>query len=67
MASPVQDYVYPHSHAGHWIPQQYLPDRVLGTIFYEPSDQGYEARVAERVKLWRDAQAKALNDIKKEK
>jgi putative ATPase len=62
-----QGYDYPHMHEGHWAPQQYLPDRVLGTIFYEPSDQGYEARVADRVKLWRDAQAKALNDIKKEK
>ena len=62
-----QGYDYPHMHEGHWAPQQYLPDRVLGTIFYKPSDQCYEARVAERVKLWRDAQAKALNDIKKEK
>jgi putative ATPase len=51
-------------HEGHWAPQQYLPDRVLGTIFYKPSDQGYEARVAERVKLWRDAQAKALGEKK---
>ena len=35
--------------AGHFIPQQYLPTELLGTTFYEPSDQGYEARIAERL------------------
>jgi len=53
-------YDYPHSHPGHWAPQQYLPDGVMGTHFYEPSDQGYEAQAAERVRRWREAQAKAL-------
>ena len=53
-------YDYPHSHPGHWAPQQYLPDDVLGARFYEPSDQGYEAQAAERVRRWREAQAKAL-------
>ena len=53
-------YDYPHSHEGHFTPQQYLPTSVLGTTFYEPGDQGYEAQVGERVKRWREAQAKAL-------
>jgi len=53
-------YDYPHSHPGHWAPQQYLPDDVLGARFYEPSDQAYEAQAAERVRRWREAQAKAL-------
>jgi putative ATPase len=55
-------YLYPHSFPGHWIPQQYLPTNVLGTQFYHPSGEGYEAQVAERVAKWREAQAKALGE-----
>lgn len=61
-----QGYEYPHSHDGHWTPQQYLPDNVLGMVFYHPSDQGYEAQAAERLHRWREAQAKALADLHKE-
>ena len=53
-------YQYPHSFPGHFIPQQYLPRELLGTQFYKPSDQGYEAEVAERLARWREAQARAL-------
>lgn len=55
-----KDYVYPHDHAGHFIPQQYLPKRLLGTYFYSPSGEGYEAQVAARLEMWREAQRKAL-------
>ena len=53
-------YQYPHSFPEHFTPQQYLPSTVLGTYFYDPSDQGYEKQAAERVAKWREAQAKAL-------
>lgn len=53
-------YLYPHSFPGHFIPQQYLPTPLIGTTFYHPSDQGYEALVAERVAEWRRAQAEGL-------
>ncbi len=53
-------YQYPHNFEDHFIPQQYLPSSLLGTYFYSPSDQGYEAQAAERVAKWRAAQAKAL-------
>jgi len=62
-----QGYDYPHSHEGHFTPQQYLPNDVVGSVFYEPSDQGYEVQVAERVLRWRKAQAKALKDLKEDK
>ena len=60
-------YDYPHAHEGHWTPQQYLPSNVVGTYFYQPSDQGYEAQVQERVRLWREAQDKVLLEEKQEK
>jgi len=53
-------YKYPHDHPDHYLPQQYLPREVLGTYFYNPSSQGYEIEVAERLERWRTAQRKAL-------
>ncbi len=53
-------YVYPHEHEGHFAPQQYLPEELLGTCFYRPSGEGYEAKVRERLERWREAQRKAL-------
>jgi len=61
-----RDYVYPHEQEGHFTPQQYLPKRLLGTYFYQPSDQGYESQVAERLEMWREAQRKALGIERKE-
>jgi len=54
-------YRYPHAHPDHFLPQQYLPDDVLGTYFYHPSTQGYEPEIDERLTRWREAQRKALN------
>ena len=30
-----QGYLYPHDYPGHWIKQQYLPDELVGTVYYE--------------------------------
>ncbi|MCW5879545.1 MAG: AAA family ATPase [Anaerolineae bacterium] len=48
-----QGYQYPHSFPGHHVQQQYLPDSVADRRFYEPSEEGYEAEVAERLRAWR--------------
>ncbi|PWB51087.1 MAG: AAA family ATPase, partial [Anaerolineales bacterium] len=61
-----KDYRYPHESPEHFLPQQYLPRSVLGTYFYTPSSQGYEAEVAERLQRWRLAQRKALGITKTE-
>jgi putative ATPase len=42
-------YVYPHDHPGHWVAQRYLPEGLRGG-YYQPTDQGKEARLAE---AWR--------------
>jgi len=54
-------YKYPHTHPDHFMPQQYLPDSLLGTYFYKPSSQGYEPEIKDRLSRWREAQRKALN------
>ncbi len=56
-----KDYQYPHDAPDHFLPQQYLPKSLLGTYFYKPSNQGYEASAAERLERWREAQRQALN------
>jgi len=61
-----KDYVYPHEFEGHYTPQQYLPKRLLGTYFYQPSDEGYEAQVVARLEMWREAQRKALGIDRRE-
>jgi putative ATPase len=53
-------YLYPHEDPEHFLPQQYLPEDLLGTYFFEPSTQGYENQVGERLERWREAQRKAL-------
>ena len=42
-------YKYPHAYQDHYVPEQYLPGGMQGTYFYEPSAQGLEAKVAERL------------------
>ena len=59
-------YQYPHEAPDHFLPQQYLPRDLLGTYFYQPSSQGYEDEVNERLNLWREAQRKALGIIRSE-
>ena len=40
-------YKYSHDFPNHYVKQQYLPDDLVGTVFYEPSGNGYEKKIAE--------------------
>jgi len=46
-------YKYPHDYPGHYVPQQYLPDELASRHYYEPSEQGYEKVIKERLTRWR--------------
>jgi putative ATPase len=46
-------YKYPHGYPDHYVPQQYLPDELAGRRYYEPSEQGYEKVIKERLAHWR--------------
>ncbi|MBI3880969.1 MAG: replication-associated recombination protein A, partial [Verrucomicrobia bacterium] len=49
-------YEYAHDHPGHFVPQDYLgADR----RYYEPTDQGVEKKIKERVEKWRALAAEA--------
>ncbi len=39
-------YKYPHDYGG-FVKQQYLPDELVGKVYYKPTDNGFEKRVKE--------------------
>ena len=51
-----EGYLYPHAYKDHWVAQQYLPTGLQGRIFYEPTDVGFEAGIAERITRRREIQ-----------
>lgn len=44
-------YKYAHDYPNHYVTQQYLPDGVEGTRFYEPSENGYEKKIREHMEF----------------
>ena len=47
-------YRYPHDYPGADVEQQYLPDRLVGKRYYEPSDQGLERQLGELMERRRE-------------
>lgn len=40
-----QGYLYAHDYPHHYVEQQYLPDALLGTSYYHPTQEGYEKEI----------------------
>jgi putative ATPase len=51
-----QGYQYAHDGPGHFVDQIYLP---TSRVYYEPSDQGYEATLRKRMAVWDERRAQA--------
>jgi putative ATPase len=45
-------YRYPHDFPDHIARQQYLPDELVGKVYYEPVDAGAEKTIRERLAWW---------------
>jgi putative ATPase len=43
-----ENYRYAHDYEGAYVEMECLPDEIAGAEFYEPSDRGYERKIAER-------------------
>ncbi|MDZ7689869.1 MAG: hypothetical protein U5K69_01720 [Balneolaceae bacterium] len=43
------DYRYPHSYPHNWTEQQYLPEKLEGTSWYDPGSIGREAKLWDRL------------------
>ncbi len=52
-----KEYKYPHDYPQHFIEETYLPPNKKDKIYYEPTDQGYEKTLRERLtRLWKKRQ-----------
>ena len=51
-------YKYPHEYPGNYIFQQYLPYLLAGKTYYEPSENGYERTIKERLAMWEKGRPK---------
>ena len=46
-------YKYPHDFTGHFVREVYLPEEIKDVVFYEPSPEGGEKAIGERLaRLW---------------
>jgi putative ATPase len=48
-----EGYRYDHGEGGHAAGQEYLPEALRGTRWFEPANSGYEKTIAERLEWWR--------------
>ena len=50
-----KDYQYAHNHQGNFVHQEFLPEEVKGTKFYDPGNNPAEGKVRERLrKAWKE-------------
>ena len=48
-----KDYKYAHSYEGNFVDQEFLPEEISGTKFYEPGDNAKESPLRDRLRhLW---------------
>ncbi len=54
------DYKYAHDFPGNYVDQEYLPDKIKGTVYYTPYSNGYE----EKIKNWIESKRSEKNRSK---
>jgi putative ATPase len=42
-------YKYPHDFEGAYVPEDYLPDELIGERMYDPTESGFEAELKRRL------------------
>ncbi|HLB09600.1 MAG TPA: recombination factor protein RarA, partial [Gemmatimonadaceae bacterium] len=55
-------YQYAHDAEDAYIPQEYLPDKLRGTVLYEPGRFGFEKEISKRLAWWAELKNKSAND-----
>ena len=51
-------YAYPHDYEGAVVDQEYLPESLQGSRYYNPTDRGLEERITARLTEWRKIKTK---------
>jgi len=61
-----EGYKYPHDYVDQVVSQEYLPDGVAGTRYYQPGNAGFEREVGKRMAWWeklrREGRERRRND-----
>jgi putative ATPase len=57
-----KDYQYDHDAEGGFSGDNYWPEEMAPETFYEPTDRGFEKRVAERIAWWEEQRKALRND-----
>ena len=50
-------YKYAHDYPEHYVKQQYLPDEIVGSQFYRPTELGYEKGIKERLERLKNGES----------
>ena len=50
-------YQYAHDYPDAFVAQEYLPEKLQGTVLYSPKDSGFEKTIGERIAAWRTQKA----------
>jgi putative ATPase len=53
-----KEYKYAHNYKDAIVAQDYLPENLKGTLFYSPTERGYEKTIQQRLAKWRDLKNK---------
>jgi len=62
-----EGYKYAHDFPKHYAAQQYLPDSLVGSKFYEPSSFGFEREIGKRLDWWKKLKQKQEEDARRKK
>jgi len=54
-----EGYKYAFNSEDAYLPQEYLPEKLRGTVWYQPGDFGYEKTVKERMAWWLELKQKS--------
>ena len=57
-------YQYAHAVPEAYLPQEYLPERLRGSVFYEPGTFGFEKDVAKRIAWWQELKRRASQETR---
>jgi len=50
-----KNYLYPHDHPGGFVPQEYLPNEIQGSVLWSPVSNGKEQQIsAQQKSMWKD-------------
>jgi putative ATPase len=57
-----KDYKYAHNYADSYTAQEYLPEKLKGQKFYQPTGSGYEKIIKEQIEIWQSRKDNTSGD-----